>query len=265
VSIFHLAFYQFVQVADPSALAQQLRRLTADVLGSIVVAQEGINGVLAGDFQALQPIEQWFAADARFARMPFKRSPCNQQPFGRLKVHVKPQIVSVGIDGAQPSPQCQQVSPRAWRELIAQDHVVVLDNRNGFEFRLGHFHGAIDPQVNHFRDFPKFVREHAAQWRAQKKQVAMYCTGGIRCEKMGGWMADDLGLDVVQLDGGILNFFQTMADADRDWQGQCFVFDKRLGLNTQLQATNLTLEDVYSPQIDGTWRYERAQRLATNT
>jgi UPF0176 protein len=104
------------------------------------------------------------------------------------------------------------------------------------------------------------VRAHAAQWREQGKRVAMYCTGGIRCEKTSAWMRE-LGLTVYQLEGGILNYFQQMPDAQRDWRGECFVFDNRVALDTQLQETATTLDDVYQQEADGAWRLERGRRL----
>jgi UPF0176 protein len=153
------------------------------------------------------------------------------------------------------------LNPQAWRALLAQDGVVVVDNRNSFEFRLGRFKRALDPQVANFRDFPPFIAAHADQWRAEGKKVAMYCTGGIRCEKTGPWMVG-LGLDVYQLEGGILNYFQTLPDAALDWEGECFVFDNRIALDTQLQETQTTLEAVYQGAPDGAWRMARARRLA---
>jgi UPF0176 protein len=137
---------------------------------------------------------------------------------------------------------------------------VVLDNRNRFEFRLGRFKGAIDPQVSHFRDFPRFVEAHVPAWRAEGKQVAMYCTGGIRCEKTSAWM-QGLGLTVHELQGGILNYFAGLPDAARDWQGECFVFDNRIALDTRLQQTTTSAETVYAGEPDAAWRLARAKRL----
>jgi UPF0176 protein len=146
-------------------------------------------------------------------------------------------------------------------QLIKDPDVVLLDNRNSFEFRLGHFAGAVDPGVANFRDFPAYVQAHAAQWQAQGQRVAMYCTGGIRCEKTSAWM-QGMGLPVYQLDGGILNYFQQMPDAQQDWHGECFVFDNRVALDTRLNETATTLEDVYQATPDGAWRLARARRLA---
>lgn len=256
---FHISFYKFVALQDPPAVAAQLRALAAPLLGSVLVAAEGINGVLAGPAQALDAFEQALQADARFAGMVFKRSACRTPPFGRLKVHAKPEVVAVGVPYAPAAGRTQR-TPGEWRELIARDDVVVLDNRNSFEYRLGHFAGAIDPGVAHFRDFPRYVQEHAAEWKAAGRQVAMYCTGGIRCEKTAAWM-QGLGLAVHELQGGILNYFQSLPDAHRDWQGECFVFDNRIALDTQLQQTATTAEQVYAGEPDGPWRLERARRL----
>jgi UPF0176 protein len=265
----HIAFYKFSAIADVDAVVLRLRELTAPILGSILVASEGINGMLAGTAQQLDAFEHALQNDAafsgQFAGTVFKRTACVTAPFKRMKVHAKKEIVPLGIDGVDAAGRTADiertnVSPQAWRELIQQPDVVLLDNRNSFEYRLGKFDGAIDPGVVNFRDFPEYVQAHAAQWKAQNKKVAMYCTGGIRCEKSSVWM-QDLGLQVYQLEGGILNYFKEMPDASQDWQGECFVFDSRVALDTQLQETNTTVEDVYQNEPDGPWRLARAKQL----
>lgn len=267
--LLHTAFFKFVALSNPAATAQRLRELTHDLLGSILVAAEGINGVLAGSPSAVAAFERALVQDdafnACFAGIAFKHSACDTPPFARMKVHVKPQVVAVGIPGEAEArgvlvdPQTL-LSPQAWRELLAQDDVVVLDNRNSFEYRLGRFNRAIDPAVSHFKDFPDYVQAHADGWKAQGKRVAMYCTGGIRCEKTSTWM-QSLGLDVYQLEGGILNYFQTMPDAHKDWAGECFVFDNRIALDTQLNETPTAAEDVFKGEPDAEWRLQRAKRL----
>ncbi len=265
----HIAFYKFTAIADVEAVVLRLRELTVDLLGSILVASEGINGMLAGSAVQLDRIEQALQSDAAFGAAfygaVFKRTECVTQPFKRMKVHAKAEIVPLGIEGVDAAARTADiertnVSPAQWRELIQQPDVVLLDNRNSFEYRLGKFAGAIDPGVVNFRDFPQYVKEHAEQWKAQKKKVAMYCTGGIRCEKSSVWM-QDLGLEVYQLEGGILNYFKEMPDADKDWQGECFVFDSRVALDTHLHETATTVEDVYQNEPDGAWRLARAQQL----
>ncbi|HSW19765.1 MAG TPA: rhodanese-like domain-containing protein [Ramlibacter sp.] len=265
----HTAFYKFTQLAQPEDIAARLRLLISqqpdELMGSILVASEGVNGMLAASAQAVHRIEQAMLHDTAFAGafegMAFKRSACTTRPFGKLKVHVKKEIVPLGIDGVDARRTGVNVAPHEWRELIKDPELVLLDNRNSFEFRLGHFEGAVDPGVTNFRDFPAYVRAHAAQWQAQGKRVAMYCTGGIRCEKTSAWMLD-MGLQVFQLEGGILNYFEQMPDADVDWRGECFVFDNRVALDTHLQETATTLDDVYGQEADGAWRLARARRLA---
>lgn len=267
-TLLHSAFYKFTTLAHPDEVAVVLREVLAHapgaVTGSVLLAGEGINGMLAGSPEALDWIEQALQSDPRlggsFAGMSFKRSECRTAPFGKLKVRVKKEIVPLGIDGVDARLTGSCVSPREWRELIRQPDVVLLDNRNSFEYRLGHFEGAVDPQVANFRDFPAYVRAHAPQWKAEGKRVAMYCTGGIRCEKTSAWMLE-LGLPSFQLEGGILNYFQQVVDAAQDWTGECFVFDNRVALDTQLRETATTLDEVYAGEPDGKWRLARARRL----
>jgi UPF0176 protein len=267
--LYHIAFYRFAALADVDAVVTRLRVVTADLLGSILVANEGINGMLAGSAQQLDNFEQALRNDSAFsgafAATVFKRTECISQPFKRMKVHAKKEIVPLGIEGVDAAHRLgdierTNVSPQAWRELIKQPDVVLLDNRNSFEYRLGKFEGAIDPGVVNFRDFPEYVKAHAEQWKADNKKVAMYCTGGIRCEKSSVWM-QDLGLDVYQLEGGILNYFKEMPDASQDWQGECFVFDNRVALDTHLKETDTTVEQVYESEPDGPWRLARAKAL----
>ena len=270
MSLLHTAFYKFTHLANPEQVGVLLRELVTQqqaggLTGSILVAGEGINGMLAGTPQAVDRIETALLNDPAFAGaftgMVFKHSDCSTRPFGKLKVRVKREIVPLGIDGVDARRTGTNVGPQQWRQLIKAPDVVLLDNRNSFEYRLGHFEGAIDPQVANFRDFPAYVRAHAAQWQAAGKRVAMYCTGGIRCEKTSAWMLD-LELPVYQLHGGILNYFQQMPDAELDWRGECFVFDNRVALDTRLQETARTLDEVYRDEPDGAWRLARARRLA---
>ena len=261
----HTAFYKFARLDDANAVAAHLRELTRDLLGSILVANEGINGVLAGSPAAVAAFEQALQDDpffaGKFAGIVFKRSACKTAPFARMKVHRKSEIVYLGVDDVDAvSKTGIDVSPQEWRELIVQDDVVVIDNRNSFEYKLGKFRNAIDPGVDNFRDFSAYIEEHVPQWQSEGKRVAMYCTGGIRCEKTSAWMLD-MGVPVYQLEGGVLNYFQAMPDAEKDWEGECFVFDNRIALDTRLQETGTTLEDVYGGVPEWEWRLQRARRL----
>lgn len=261
----HTAFYKFVRIEDTDAAVIILRELSQNLKGSILVASEGINGMLAASELAIDRFEHALQNDPRFAGafkgIIFKRSPCKTAPFGKMKVHKKTEIVPLGISDVDATKTGTNLSPQAWRELIAQNDVVLLDNRNSFEFRLGRFNNAIDPGVGNFRDFPEYVKANVEQWKADSKRVAMYCTGGIRCEKTSAWMLD-MDIPVFQLEGGILNYFKEMPDAEKDWQGECFVFDNRIALDTHLKETATTLEDVYNGEPDGEWRLNRAKKLA---
>jgi len=266
----HSSFYRFVPVADPPALAEVVRALAQGLRGAIVVATEGISGAVAGAPATLVAFEAALQQPQLLAGalqgLVFKHSACAMSPFGRLKVSVKPEIVALGLpDGvALPPPDehdASHLAPAAWRALLARDDLVLLDNRNHFEYRLGHFRGAVDPGVNNFRDFADYVRAQAPAWRAAGRPVAMYCTGGIRCDKTAPWLRS-LGLDVWQLDGGILNFCQQLDDAGRDWLGDCFVFDRRIALDSRLQASGASAEQVYDPaRPDEAWRLQRARQL----
>jgi UPF0176 protein len=269
-ALLHSAFYRFTPLNDPAAAAHVIRTLAQGLFGSITVAGEGINGAVAGPAATVQAFEaalqQVGTLGGVLRGMAFKHSGGVTAPYARLKVLVKPETVALGLPGADALPppnehDASHLSPLAWRELLARDDVVLLDNRNHFEYRLGHFRGAADPQVRHFRDLVAYVQAHACAWRAARKPVAMYCTGGIRCDKTAPWLRS-LGLQVLQLDGGILNYLQQMPDAGREWQGECFVFDKRMALDSQLQETATTAEQVFDPQDAGeAWRLQRARRL----
>ena len=302
-SLLHSAFYRFVVLVDAEAAAGELRDLgrTLGLGGSIIVATEGVNGTVAGPAAQVEEFELRLRTGAvvqgALRGLSFKRSLCKQPPFGRFKVSVKPEIVALALPSStQVSPaelpdehDASHLSPAAWNALLVRGDAVVLDNRNHFEFRLGHFRGALDPGVHHFRDFVRFVEQHAPAWRAQGRPVAMYCTGGIRCDKTAPWMRS-LGLEVFQLEGGILNYLQQAkaegwvgepdspagqaagdvnseavepcAASTAAWQGECFVFDRRIALDARLRETGTTAEQVFDPtHPDEAWRLQRARRL----
>jgi len=267
--LFHDAFYKFARIADVDAVAGVVRELGVSLTGSVLVASEGINATVAGSLEALDAFRVALATDARlagaFGEIDFKRSPCVTPPFQRLKVHSRPEILALGLpaDAAEVDAVGhigRQVSPERWRELLDDPKVVVIDNRNHFEVRLGRFRNAVDPLVRNFRDFPAYIEAQLPLWQAQGKQVAMYCTGGIRCEKTSAWL-QQRGVEVLQLEGGILNYFARMPDAELDWAGECFVFDNRIALDTRLRETATTAAQVYANDPEEAWRLERALRL----
>jgi UPF0176 protein len=293
-TLLHSSFYRFTPLPDPQAAAEQLRGWArqcampgerARLTGLITVAPEGISGAIAAGPGTVKAFEAALlgsgllgppAALAAQGDRPmlFKHSACRTAPFGRLKISVKPEIVALSLPGASELPAPDEhddshLGPQAWDALLASGEAVVLDNRNHFEWRLGHFRGAADPGVHHFRDFVAYVKQHAPAWRAASKPVAMYCTGGVRCDKTAPWMRS-LGLRVFQLQGGIVHYLAAQADAAQHargapasaWQGECFVFDKRIALDAQLQETATEAADVFDPALpDEAWRLARARRL----
>lgn len=247
-AVFHISFYRFVAVEDPTALREQLLALTEGLLGTILVAHEGLNGMLSGPAEALDAFEAALQSTSvlggAFAGTVFKRTVCETSPFHRRKVKVKPELVPLDVDGTDVVTRLDDVhaldvGAAEWRALLRRDDVVVLDNRNSFEFEHGHFVGAIDPGTTDFRNFADYVRAHAEEWRTEGKTIAMYCTGGIRCEKSSPWM-QDLGLTVRQLRGGIITYLAEAPDAAQDWTGDCFVFDDRRLLDVYLQPIPLS-------------------------
>ncbi len=264
-NLWHDAFYYFTHLDSPHTVIEVLKEISEGLQGSILVAPEGINGMLAGSKSQLDAFRKNLAEDPRLAEkfvgISYKRSECKSTPFHRLKIKYKSEIVPLGIAGVDATVKTGiDISPEDWRELIEQEDVIVIDNRNDFEYRLGHFKGAINPEVNNFRDFPEFIERNLPLWQREGKRIAMYCTGGIRCEKTSSWLLD-LNTEVYQLAGGILNYFEKTSDPEKDWQGECFVFDNRVALDANLKETNTTIEQVYDPLKDGQWRFKRAQYL----
>ena len=240
----HDSFYRFVPLEDPEALGKELERLCLDqgIKGSIILAHEGINAMLAGSEEALDKVKAFLDSDERFKNIFYKRTLSHKMPFRRLRIRIKDEIVPLGIEGVDATSKTGiEVSPQDWRELIKQEDVILIDNRNSFEYELGHFKGAIDPKVDNFRHFADYVKNNFESWK--DKKVAMYCTGGIRCEKTTAWMKD-MGMEVYQLEGGIINYFEKISDAEQDFEGECFVFDWRICLDTNLQETDTSIEDV---------------------
>lgn len=264
-ALVHGAFYRFVRLADPEAVAQVLRELTGELRGSVLVAEEGVNGTVAGPPAAVDAFEAALRQDSRlhglFTGIRLQRTPGGPSPFGRMKVHRRAEILALGVEGIDAVGHAGRLlSPDEWETALQRPGLVLIDNRNSFEVRLGRFKGAIDPGVNNFRDFPRFIEQHAAQWREQGTPVAMYCTGGIRCEKTAAWMAG-MGIEVLQLQGGILNYLATAPEPGRWWQGECYVFDNRLSLDARLQPAGTPAEAIFGEHPEEQWRLQRARRL----
>ena len=266
MDIYHIAFYRFIIIPDAPHVVLIVRELAAVLQGAVLIAPEGINGTLAGSAEQLDAFERALVDDLRlaglFSGMRFQRTKCLTAPFQRLKVHLKAEIVQIGVDDVDPNASLggTDVKPEDWDALIAREDVVLIDNRNHFEFELGRFSGAIDPGVSRYQDFADFMTDNLPLWQAQGKSIAMYCTGGIRCEKTSAWLAAQK-ISAYQLDGGILNYLRVKAGAASAWDGACFVFDNRMALDKNLCEQSFAPEAVYRAPEDA-WRLVRAQRLA---
>ena len=222
------AFYKFVRIDDPQALRNHLRAELAAraMLGTILVAPEGINGTISGAPEDMATLLAMLRADPRFADLVTKDATAAQHPFKRLKVKLKREIIQFGRPEADPTQRAgTYIDPADWNALIAAPDVLVIDTRNAYEVSEGTFRGAVDPQTRHFGEWPEYV---ARQLDAQRhRKIAMFCTGGIRCEKASAYLLAHGFDEVYHLKGGILNYLAQVPSGESLWQGKCFVFDER--------------------------------------
>jgi UPF0176 protein len=228
------ALYRFATVVDPEGLRARLEALCGDaVRGTLLVAHEGVNGTIAGPANAVKRVVEGLRGEPGFANLDVKGSGADAMPFHRLKVRVKPEIVTMGLPDLDPARNAgTYVAPQDWNALIADPDTVVIDTRNAYEGEVGAFVGAIQPNTASFRDFPDwFEREGRALLdRPNPPRVAMYCTGGIRCEKATAYLKAQGVADVFHLQGGVLRYLETVPDAESLWRGECFVFDERVAV-----------------------------------
>jgi len=229
------AFYAFAPVADPHALAGDLRAFgaTRALVGSIIVAHEGVNGTIAGAAGAVDALLERLRAEPGLAALAPRIHQAEALPFARWKVKVKPEIVTMGVAGIDPTTDAgTYVAPAEWNALIADPDTILIDARNDYEVALGRFAGAVDPGTASFGDFPAWFDARAEQWRREGRspRIAMYCTGGIRCEKSTAF-ARSRGFDqVYHLKGGILAYLAEVEPRDSLWRGECFLFDERVSI-----------------------------------
>jgi UPF0176 protein len=232
------ALYHFAPIADAAALREPLLALCNDhgVKGTLLLAHEGINGTIAGDRDALDAIITYIKSWSGFAATEVKYSTADTMPFAKMKVKVKREIVTMGVEGIDPrSDVGAYVEAEDWNALITDPDTVVIDTRNDFEVQHGTFTGAINPETAKFREFPNWFDEQATEF--QGKKIAMFCTGGIRCEKATAFAKSRGFEEVYHLKGGILKYLEDIPAADSIWQGDCFVFDERevLGLGLEIK------------------------------
>ena len=233
------ALYKFVSLDDAPQLREHLQDCCdkAGVCGTILLADEGINGTIAAPVPAMETVLTWLQNDHRFSGLSLKFSASDAQPFLRMKVRLKREIVTMGCPDIKPAERTgTYVEPAEWNALISDPDVMVIDTRNSYETAIGMFDGAVDPQTTNFRDFPGWAADLAKQPDATRpKKLAMYCTGGIRCEKATALM-QDFGFDeVYHLKGGILKYFEEVPAEQSKWHGECFVFDGRVAVDHGLR------------------------------
>ncbi|MEH6687656.1 MAG: rhodanese-related sulfurtransferase [Halopseudomonas sabulinigri] len=230
-----VALYKFVSLEDYQALRQPLLdTLTANgVKGSLLLAREGINGTVAGPRAGMETVLAWLRSDPRLSDLDHKESLCDEMPFYRTKVKLKKEIVTLGVDGVSPTKRVgTYVEPQDWNALISDPEVLLIDTRNDYEVSIGSFQGAVDPKTKTFREFPEYVKAHYDP--AKHKKVAMFCTGGIRCEKASSYMLEEGFDEVFHLKGGILKYFEEVPSEQSMWDGECFVFDNRVTVRHDL-------------------------------
>lgn len=238
-TVVNIAGYRFADMPDRDELRQPFRDLCQelDLKGTILLAHEGINFFLAGSQTSIDSFVKWLEEDARFIDIPLKVSYSDYQPFRRMNVRLKKEIISLGLDHIKPAEMTgEEITPTAFKQLLdAGEEVIVLDTRNEYECRIGTFENAFEMNIRSFRDFPKAVSEMDEDLK--DKQVVMFCTGGIRCEKASVVMMDAGFSNVKQLKGGILGYFEEVGGDY--WNGDCFVFDRRVAVNPELEETDV--------------------------
>ena len=236
------ALYKFVHIEDCETLQSSLRTICEEhgIIGTLLIATEGINGTVAGTKEGVGLLLTFFREDHRFADMEVKLSHAKERPFYRLKVKVKNEIVTMGVAGVSPNKVVgEYVASDSWNQLISDPDVVIIDTRNDYESVVGSFEGALHPNTRNFREFPSWLAEQKDI--SKEKKIAMFCTGGIRCEKATSYMREQGYEHVYHLKGGILRYLEEIPQGESLWNGSCFVFDQRVGIDHELKESSLSL------------------------
>jgi UPF0176 protein len=254
-----VSLYRFLDLKDPDAFRDQLKALCEEqgLLGTVLVAEEGFNGTLAGSEKSIRVVMNWIREHFGIAEeLDARWTDASVAPFRKMRVKVKSEIVALGRPDIRPHERTGvHVDAARWNELIADPEVILIDTRNHYEIEVGTFPGALDPGNDSFREFPEFARELAEE--STDRPLAMFCTGGIRCEKATALMLE-LGFnEVYHLQGGILNYLSQVGEAENQWNGECFVFDTRVAVDRDLAEGGyvqchacrrpLSTEDMRSP------------------
>ena len=253
------ALYHFVSLPDFKDLRGPLDTLCRErgITGSLLLADEGINGTISGTEEDMRFVLAELRRDPRLAALKHKESWADTPPFLRLKVRLKKEIVTLGVPGVDPTARVgTYVKPADWNDLISQPDVLLIDTRNTYETKMGTFKGAVDPKTESFQEFPQWIKDR--EGLTPKTRVAMFCTGGIRCEKASSYMLQEGFEEVYHLEGGILQYLEDVSKEESMWEGDCYVFDRRVTVNHDLEpgdydacrACGLPLddEDKRSPQ-----------------
>jgi len=235
------AMYHFVSLPHFETLREPLLQfcVSRDIKGTLLLASEGINGTVAGSEKSILELLCYLKMDplfeGNFKDLGHKESWSDKHPFYRMKVKLKKEIVTLGVPGVSPTRVVgKYVKPQDWNQIISDPEVVLIDTRNDYEYAIGTFKNAINPKTNTFREFPEFVKTHFDP--KKHKKVAMFCTGGIRCEKASSYMLSEGFDEVYHLEGGILKYLEEVKPESSLWQGECFVFDQRVAIKHGLEV-----------------------------
>ncbi|PCH61835.1 MAG: hypothetical protein COC19_04050 [SAR86 cluster bacterium] len=230
------ALYRFAKFPDFESFRTPLHQkmLELEIKGTLLIAPEGINGTVAGLRSKIDALLAWLENDERFANLVVKESLVDENPFYRCKVKLKKEIVTMGVEDIDPNHIVgTYVKPKDWNALISDPEVLVVDTRNKYEYEIGTFKNALDPKTDTFREFPSYVKETLD--KNIHKKVAMFCTGGIRCEKSTAYLKQQGFDEVYHLEGGILQYLEDVPKQESLWEGECFVFDNRVTVNHDLE------------------------------
>jgi UPF0176 protein len=230
------ALYKFTRLDDFEKIKKPLKKFMEllNVRGTLLLAREGINGTIAGEKTNIEEVLAYLQSDKRLADISYKYSYSVKPPFNRLKVKLKKEIVTLGISDIDPTHSSgTYVKPSDWNEFINDPEVVLIDTRNNYEYEIGSFKGAINPNTETFREFPNYTKNNLEKYR--NKKIAMFCTGGIRCEKSTAYLKSEGFENVYHLQGGILKYLEEVEEAESLWEGECFVFDDRVAVKHKLE------------------------------
>lgn len=230
------ALYKFVRLENYQAIRPLLLNVmeTNNVKGTLLLAEEGINGTIAGEQAGIDKVLAFLTGDERLKALSYKCSFVTENPFPRTKVKLKKEIVTMGVEGIDPTLTVgTYVKPKDWNELISDPDVLLVDTRNNYEVEIGTFKHAVNPNTETFREFPEYVAQNLD--KNKHKKVAMYCTGGIRCEKSTAYLKEQGFDEVYHLEGGILKYLEEVPKEETLWEGECFVFDGRVAVNHDLE------------------------------